>query len=124
MGIFGVALTLLAEVSALPLSMLFVGYDAELFEMTTYAFRLYATSFLMMGFNIFGSAFFIALNNGVISVAISFIRTLLFQAATVLALPVLLGIDGIWLAVTVAELLALIITIFCFALKKKQYHYV
>lgn len=123
MGIVGTALTLLAEVMAVPLSMLFVGYDAQLFDMTAYALRLYSTSFLMMGFNIFGSAFFTALNNGVISASISFIRTLLFQAAAVLILPVLLGINGIWLAVTVSEVLALMVTIFFFIRKKKQYHY-
>ena len=91
--------------------------------MTTRAFRLFALSFLINGFNIFGSAFFTAQNNVVLSAAISFARTLLFQAVIVFVLPMVLGIDGIWLAVTIAELLALILTVIIFVAKKKQYHY-
>lgn len=122
-GVFCVALTALAEALAAPLSHLFVGYDTELYEMTVYGFRLYAVSFLFMGFNIFGSAFFTALNNGLVSAIISFARTLLFQSVVVLALPLILGLTGIWLAVGVAEVLALILTVFFFVKKKKQYGY-
>ena len=91
--------------------------------MTSHGFQLYAISFLITGFNIFGSAFFTALSNGVVSAAISFLRTLVFQVAVALTLPLILGIDGIWLAVAVAELLTLIITIFFLANRRKQYHY-
>ena len=93
-----------------PLAKLFVGYDAELFEMTRHGFRIYFISFLVNGFNIYGSAFFTALNNGMISAAISFLRTLLFQMAAVLILPVFFGVNGIWSAVTVAELCTLFMT--------------
>lgn len=122
-GICGVALMLLAEVLASPLSNIFVGYDKELYAMTCHGFQLYAVSFLINGFNIFGSAFFTALSNGVISAAISFLRTLVFQIAVALTLPLILGIDGIWLAVAVAELLTLMITIFFLINRRKQYHY-
>lgn len=123
MGICGVSLTGLALVLSAPLSRTFVGYDPVLYEMTAHGFRLFALSFLMGGFNIFSSAFFTALNNGFVSAAISFARTLLFQSVMVLTLPLLLGIDGIWLAIAVAELLALFVTVFFFIQKKKRYHY-
>ena len=120
----GLALTLLAEALSGPLSRVFVGYDAALYEMTRHGFRLYALSFLAAGLNVFGSAFFTALNDGPVSAVISFLRTLVFQVAVVLVLPVLFGIDGIWLAVPVAELLALAVTTGFLVGKRKKYHYV
>ena len=92
----GVLLTIAARLLAAPLARLFVGYDAGLFELTSHAFRLFSWSFLLAGFNIFASGFFTALNNGAISAAISFLRTLVFQTASVLILPLLLDVDGIW----------------------------
>lgn len=122
-GICGAALSSLAILLATPLAKFFVGYDTELWKMTAHGFRLFALSFLMGGFNIFSSAFFTALNNGVVSASISFARTLLFQSLMVLTLPLLLGIDGIWLAIGAAELLALFVTAAFFIKKRKQYHY-
>lgn len=122
-GIAGIVLTLLAVGLSGPLSKIFVGYDEELFALTKHGFRLYSLSFLVTGFNIFGSAFFTALNNGVVSATISFLRTLLFQIIVVLVLPIFLGINGIWLAIVVAELMALVVTILFFITKRKQYHY-
>ena len=119
----GVILTVLAIVLAAPLARIFVGYDAELFEMTRHAFCLFAFSFLMAGFNIFTSSFFTALNNGVISAAISFLRTLVFQTLCVLLLPALFGLDGIWWAMTVAEVFALGLSILFLATQRKRYHY-
>lgn len=121
--LWNVILTALAILTAQPLAKIFVGYDIGLTGLTTRALALYSLSFLFMGHNIFGSAFFTALGNGVVSAAISFLRTLLFQVAAVLILPRLLGIDGIWLAIVVAELLALVITIYFFIKKKDNYHY-
>ena len=119
----GLIMTILAEVLARPLAGVFVGYDAELFSMTVHAFRLFAFSFLLAGMNIFGSSFFTALNNGGVSAAISFLRTLVFQMLSVLILPVFFGIDGIWWAITVAEVLTCLVTgIFLFMLRRK-YHY-
>lgn len=122
-GVFGFVLTFSAIVLSSPLSKIFVGYDTELFEMTKHGFRLYALSFLVSGFNVFGSAFFTALNDGVISAAISFLRTLFFQVIVVLILPIILGLNGIWLAVAAAELFTVIITVIFFVKNKKRYHY-
>ena len=119
----GVLLTVLAIALAAPLARIFVGYDAELFEMTRHAFCLFAFSFLMAGFNIFTSSFFTALNNGAISAAISFLRTLVFQTLCVLLLPALFGLDGIWWAMTVAEVFALGLSILFLATQRKRYHY-
>ena len=121
--LWNILLTALAILTAQPLAKIFVGYDIDLTELTTRALALYSLSFLFMGYNIFGSAFFTALGNGVVSAAISFLRTLLFQVAAVLILPLLWGIDGIWLAIVAAELLALIITVYFFIKKKDNYHY-
>lgn len=120
MGSSGVVLTGLAIVLAAPLAQIFVGYDAGLYELTCHAFKLFAFAFLFAGFNIFASSFFTALNNGAVSAAISFLRTLLFQTASVLLLPLIFDVDGIWYAITVAEVFAVIISVFfLFALRKK-----
>lgn len=122
-GTWGVILLAAALMLARPLSRIFVGYDDVLWDLTSHGFRLYSLSFLICGFNIYGSAFFTALNNGLISAVISFLRTLVFQLSVVLALPVFLGIDGIWLAIVVAEVLALCVTVVFFVKKRKVYHY-
>lgn len=122
-GMWGVVLIVISLTFARPLSRIFVGYDKELWELTCHGFRLYALSYLVNGVNIFGSAFFTALNNGLISAVISFLRTLVFQLGVVLVLPVFLGIEGIWLAIAVAEVLALFVTVTFFVKKRKVYHY-
>lgn len=119
----GVLLTVAARLLAALLAHLFVGYDAVLFDLTTHAFRLFSWSFLLAGFNIFTSGFFTALNNGAISAAISFLRTLVFQTASVLILPLLLGVGGIWWAITVAEIFAFLISLLFLFLKRNKYHY-
>ena len=106
-----------------PLARIFVGYDQELMAMTIRGFRIYSLSFLLCGFNIFGSSLFTALNNGLVSAAISFVRTLICQIAAVFLLPLILGLDGIWLAIVAAELAALTLTISCFLKFKDRYHY-
>ena len=121
--ITSLAMTASSILLANPIAHLFVGYDAELCDMTVNALRIYALSFLVCGFNIFGSAFFTGLNNGTASALISFLRTLVIQVAAVLLLPKLLGINGIWLAITVAEALTLIVTETLFLLGRKKYHY-
>lgn len=119
----GMGLVLLAEVLAMPLSKLFVGYDQTLMELTCRAFRLFSLSYLFMGINIFASAFFTALSNGAVSAGISFLRTLVFQVVSVLVLPVFLDVDGVWLSVLVAEVLALGVTIICLVKNRKRYGY-
>ena len=99
----GVAMLLIALALSIPLCKLFVGYDAELYALTLRGFIIFAFSYIMTGFNIFGSSFFTALNNGGVSAIISFMRTLVFQISAVLILPELIGIDGVWYAIIVAE---------------------
>ena len=120
---WGIGMALLAQLFAAPITRIFVGYDSELLAMTEHGFRIFCLVYLIDGFNIFGSSFFTALNNGLVSAAISFLRTLLFQIGAVLLLPKLFGIDGIWSAVVVAELLTLCITVTFFIRCRKQYHY-
>ena len=120
MGGAGALLTGVAVVMAVPLAHLFVSYDAGLYTLTCHAFRLFAASFLLAGVDIFLSSFFTALNNGLVSAAISFLRTLVFQTSAVLFLPLVLNQDGIWWAVTVAEVCAFVISAsFLFGMRKK-----
>lgn len=118
-----IVLTVTAFLLAAAFAKIFVGYDAQLFELTRHAFRLFAFSFLLAGFNIFTSSFFTALNNGAISAGISFLRTLVFQTASVLLLPLYFGVDGIWWAITVAEGCACILSVAFLLAKGKKYHY-
>lgn len=106
-----------------PLSTIFVGYDQELFDLTRRGLSIYSVSFLFMGMNIFGAAFFTALNDGIVSASLSFLRTLLFQVIAVLTLPLVLDLDGIWLAIVAAEGCALGVTCLLFVKMKKKYHY-
>lgn len=122
-GLFGFLMFTSSQLSASPLAKWFVGYDAELFELTAHGFKVYAISFLISGFNVFSSAFFTALNNGAVSAAIAFMRTLVFQLIAILVLPILLGIDGVWFAIVAAEVLALIVSIIFFIAKRKKYKY-
>lgn len=122
-GIFGLLMFTSSQLLAFPLAKWFVGYDAELFELTAHGFKVYAISFLISGFNVFSSAFFTALNNGAVSAAIAFMRTLVFQLIAILVLPELLGIDGVWFAIVAAEVLALIVSIIFFIAKRKKYKY-
>lgn len=119
----GAVLTLLARLLAAPLAKLFVGYDEGLYTLTCHAFRLFSFAFLFAGFNIFASSFFTALGNGLISAAISFLRTLVFQTASVLILPLIFDVDGIWYAITVAEVFATLISVIFLFAKRKKYHY-
>lgn len=120
---FAVVMVLLAWFMAMPLSKLFVGYDAELLAMTCNGFRVYSFAFLFMGFAIFGSGFFTALNDGVTSAIISFLRTLVFQTSAVMLLPLIWGVNGIWISVVVAEAMAVLVSIIFLITKQKIYHY-
>ena len=122
-GCWGIALALLSQILAAPLASIFVGYDKGLFGLTCHGFRIYALTFLVNGYNIFGSSFFTALNNGAVSAVISFLRTLVFQIASLLLLPLIFGIDGIWSAVLVSELLTLILTGVFLIKNRTVYHY-
>ncbi len=118
-----VFMMLAAEVFAYPLSMLYVGYDETLLEITLNAFRIYSFSFCFMGLSIYGSSFFTALNNGLISATISFLRTLVFQVIAILILPLIFGVNGLWFSTVVAELVSAILTIIFMLAFRKRYNY-
>lgn len=122
--ISSVIMTLLAEVLAKYLAGIFVSYDKQLLELTTTAIRIYSVSYLISELNIFASSFFTALNNGFVSAAISFLRMFLFQIIMILLLPVIIGINGIWIAVTAAEALALVVSVIFVIINRKKYGYV
>jgi Na+-driven multidrug efflux pump len=123
-ALFSVSMFALAEGLALPLTHLFVGYDVALTALTLRAFRICSLYYLFFGVGIFGSSFFTALNNGKISAIISFFRTLVFQIAAIYVLPLLVnGIDGIWLSLVVAEVLAALLTVAFLVANRKKYHY-
>lgn len=122
-GIFGIGMVVSGELLAVPLSRLFVGYDKELMDMTVSGFRIFALSFAFMGFAIFASGFFTALNDGVTSAIISFLRTLVFQCAAVIFLPILWGINGVWISIIVAEAMAVVLSTIFLVAKQKKYHY-
>ena len=119
-----IVMTVIGELLAKPLAGIFVSYDANLLDMTTNAIRIFSISYLISGINIFASSFFTALNNGVVSAAISFLRTLLFQIAMIFILPLIWGLNGIWIAVVFAEVLALIVSIAFLVVNRKKYQYI
>ena len=121
--ISSVGMFVFAELAARPLAMIFASYDATLLDMTVHGFHIYSISFLFVGFTIFGSSFFTALNNGFVSAIISFVRTLIFEVALVLTLPMLWGIDGIWWAVVLARGLSVVVTFAFIAGNRKKYQY-
>lgn len=123
MLVAGIIMMFLAKALAFPLAKIFTGYDKELFNMTRHAFSIFSFSFILAGINIFTSSFFTALNNGGISAAISFLRTLIFQTASVLVLPLIFGLNGIWCANVVAEIFAFIISQTFLYINRKKYHY-
>lgn len=120
---FSAAMFAASLLLARPLSLLFVGYDAALTDMTVHAFDIYAFSFLFAGFAIFGSSFFTVLNDGLTSALISFLRTLVFQVAAVLIFPVIWQLDGIWISIVAAEVAAVAVTALFLAGKQKKYGY-
>lgn len=122
-GVFSAAMLCLAELLAQPFSMIFVGYDPSLFDLTEQGFRIFSFSFLFAGLNVYGSSFFTALGNGLVSALISFLRTLVFQVAAVLIFPLLWGINGIWMSIVAAELMAAVVTALFLIGKRSRYHY-
>ena len=122
-GVFSLCMFVIALALAHPLSSIFVSYDTQLLELTVHGFHIFAFSFLLAGFAIFSSGFFTALNDGLTSAVISFLRTLVFQTAAVMLLPLLLGIDGIWWSVVAAEGMAVFVGAIFLIVKQKKYQY-
>lgn len=123
LAVCAVAMCVSALLLAQPLSVLFVGYDPELLAITLRAFSIYSFSFLFSGFAVFGSSFFTALNDGLVSAFISFLRILVFQVILVLIFPLIWQLDGIWLSIVAAEMLAVLVTAGFMIQKRKKYHY-
>lgn len=123
LAVCAVAMFASALLLAQPLSVLFVGYDPELLAITLRAFSIYSFSFLFSGFAVFGSSFFTALNDGLVSAFISFLRILVFQVILVLIFPLIWQLDGIWLSIVAAEMLAVLVTAGFMIRKRKKYHY-
>lgn len=121
--ICSVGMLLMGELLAKPLSRIFVSYDRDLLDLTLQGFRIYSFSFLFAGMAIFGSSFFTALNNGLVSAIISFLRTVVFQVAAVIIFPLIWGIDGIWLSIVAAELMAVAVTEIFIVKLKSRYGY-
>ncbi len=111
------------ELLSWPLAKIFVGYDAELMDMTVNAFYIFSFSFLFFGFSVFGSSFFTALGDGLTSAAIAFLRTLVFQIAAVMLLPLIFGLNGIWASIVAAEIVSVAVMAVFFAIKRKKYGY-
>lgn len=118
-----VSMVVLAETLAFPIAYIFLSYDQELMHLTVHAFRIYALAFAFCGFTIYASSFFTALNDGITSAAISFLRTLIFQIAAVYIFPVFMKLDGVWASLVFAELTAVIIAFSCFLIRRKKYLY-
>ncbi len=120
---FGLLMVLAAEVLNVPIAKMFVGKDAELFKLTVSGFRIFALSFVFMGFGIFTSGFFTALNDGLTSALIAFLRTLVFQVAAIMIFPSIFGISGVWFSVVVAEVMSLVLGVMFLIMKRKKYRY-
>lgn len=120
---FSLAVFALAITLSKLLSSIFVGYDPALFDLTVHAFSIYSISFLFFGFTIFASSFFTALNDGSVSAAISFLRTLVFQVLAILLLPLLFKMEGVWWSIAMAELLALGASFLFLRLFRRKYGY-
>ena len=123
LGVLGVTMVLVAQLTARPLAALFVGYDKDLLSLTIFGFRIFVLSFPFMGYAIFSSGFFTALNDGLTSALISFLRTLVFQASAVMLLPLLFDINGVWLSIIVAEFMAVVFSGIFLLHKRKRFHY-
>ena len=124
MLVTGIAMTVVSNLLSAPLAKIFVGYDNTLYVMTVHAFKIFSFAFILQGINIFASSFFTALNNGAVSAAVSFLRTLVFQSSCVMVLPIISGLDGIWWAVAAAEVFAFLISAVFLFVYRKRYRYI
>ena len=123
MAVSGTVMFALSRVLATPLASIFVGYNEVAYEMTNHGFMIISFAFLPAGFNILSSAYFTALNNGGVSAAISFIRTLLFQTLSVIVLPILFDLEGVWWSIAAAEVFAFVVSAAFIIAKRKKYGY-
>ncbi len=123
LGITNITMFVMAEVLTVPMAKIFVGYNQTLNELTIRGMRIYSVAFLVMGFNVFASAFFTALSNGKISAIISVTRTLILQLIMIYIMPMILGVDGLWAVVIAVEGISLIVTVYYILKNRKNYGY-
>lgn len=123
LAILGTVLTIIAVILAKPISHIFVGYDANLMNITVRAFMICAIPFLYMWFNMYTSSFFTALNDGAVSAAISLMRALLLPVLCITTLPIFFKLDGVWYSLVLSELLGIMVSVFFIIRKRKKYHY-
>ncbi len=123
-GIFAVSMLLASQLLAAPLTGFFTKYDKDLYELTEHAFRIYSISFLLSGISIFTSSFFTALSNGRVSAMISFLRTMVYETLSVILVPLIFGIEGIWVSIIVAETLSTITSLSLLFKYKNKYYYI
>lgn len=123
-GTLGIAMIAVGELFTTPLSRIFVGYDDTLMALTVYGFRIFALSFAFMGFSIYASGFFTALNDGITSAIISFVRTMICQVAAIIILPLIWGINGVWISIVAAELMSVVVSVIFLIAKRNKYHYI
>ena len=122
-AVAGVLLFLFAEIYARSLANIFVSYDQNLLNIATHGLRIYSISFLLVGFNLYASAFFTALNNGIVSAIISTLRTFIFEGSCIMILPIFFGINGIWSAIIAVEILTLFVACYYLIALRKRYNY-
>jgi len=123
LAVSGVVLTAISMVLARPISAIFVGYDENLLDMTTRGFVISDIPFLFMWFNIYVSSFFTALNDGPVSAAISFMRSLVLPVICIIIMPLIWKLDGIWYSLTLSEFLALAVAAWFLVTRRKKYQY-
>ena len=121
--VFSVAMVIASLALAGPMSVLYVGYDETLLEITKEGFKIFSFSFLFAGIAMYSPSFFTALNNGLVSAVMSFLRMLVFPALFVFAMPLVWGVDGIWASLVVSEGFSVIVDAVFLAAYRKKYRY-
>ena len=114
LGIAGIVVTVLSYLAGGAVVDFFAKNNAQVETIALYGFRIVATSFLMMAYNVFASGWFTALNDGKTSAILSFCRTVIFMIAPVLILPGIFGMDGVGMSITAGEVLSILMSIFYF----------
>ena len=106
-----------------PLVSIFARPDNPVYGLAVTGNRICTLALFFIGFNIFASGMFTALSNGIVSAILAFSRSFVFMLITMLILPAILGVNGIWLATPAAELMALTLSAFMFVRYRKRYQY-
>ena len=106
-----------------PLVSIFARPNNPVYDLAVTGNRICTLALFFIGFNIFASGMFTALSNGIVSAILAFSRSFVFMLITMLILPAILGVNGIWLATPAAELMALVLSALMFVKYRKRYQY-